>query len=199
MTPSSPSGGFRLSEAEREECRHALNQHFHAGRLDPDEYHDRMVAVSSARFVDDLRPAFVDLPHPRPTVLAPPGEQGPPTPFIARQLQGKPHPPGAAAGYPVAGGGWPPAAQQAPYGVQPGTGRPYSDKQKVAAGLLQIFLGCFGVGRFYTGHTGMALTQLLLTVLTFGFATPVTALWGVIDGVLMLTDNVDDRHGRPLR
>ena len=40
-------------------------------------------------------------------------------------------------------------------------GVPLSDKSKVAAGVLQLFLGGFGVGRFYTGHVGIAIAQLL--------------------------------------
>ena len=55
---------------------------------------------------------------------------------------------------------------QAPFGVDPLTGLPYSDKSQVVAGLLQIFLNGFAVGRFYTGHIGMALLQILV----FSFA-----------------------------
>ncbi|MCZ9344600.1 TM2 domain-containing protein, partial [Streptomyces sp. TRM76130] len=49
---------------------------------------------------------------------------------------------------------------EAPYGVDP-KGRPYSDKSKIVAGLLQIFLGGFGVGRFYVGSVGVGVAQLL--------------------------------------
>ena len=41
----------------------------------------------------------------------------------------------------------------------------YSQKSKLAAGLLGIFLGCFGVHNFYLGNTGKAVAQLLLTVI----------------------------------
>lgn len=33
-------------------------------------------------------------------------------------------------------------------------------KSKIAAGLLGIFLGCFGVHNFYLGYTGKAVAQL---------------------------------------
>jgi TM2 domain-containing membrane protein YozV len=83
----------------------------------------------------------------------------------------------------------------APYGVHPVTGIPYSDKQKMIAGLLQIFLGGFGAGRFYTGHTGMAIAQIAVTWLTCGAG----AIWPLIDGIMMLMGNVPDVEGRPLR
>ena len=83
----------------------------------------------------------------------------------------------------------------APYGYDP-YGRPYSDKQKLTAGLLGIFLGGFGVGRFYTGHTGLGVAQLLVSLFTCG----VGAFWGLIDGIIMLaSDGATDAQGRPLR
>jgi TM2 domain-containing membrane protein YozV len=72
---------------------------------------------------------------------------------------------------------------------------PFSDKQKMVAGLLQIFFGSFGVGRFYTGHTGMAIGQIAATWLTCG----VGAIWPFVDGIMMLTGKVTDAQGRPLR
>ena len=81
-------------------------------------------------------------------------------------------------------------------GVHPVTGVPYSDKSKLVAGLLQIFLGGFGIGRFYIGDNKTAVWQIVVTVLTCGIGS----LWGLIDGIIMLaTDNVTDAQGRPLR
>jgi hypothetical protein len=68
----------------------------------------------------------------------------------------------------------------------------YSDKSRVAAGVLQILLP-FGVGRFYTGHTHIAVAQL---VLAFAF---VGVIWSVIDGVLLLINGGTDAEGRRLR
>ncbi|MBF6358077.1 NINE protein [Nocardia higoensis] len=115
---------------------------------------------------------------------------------------------GQPAGYgqPPAGygqpGGYPPAMPQgynpndpeAPYGRDP-FGVPYSDKQKLVAGLLGIFVGSFGVGRFYLGHTGIAIAQIAVTWLTCGIG----AIWPIIDGVMILTGKVPDAQGRPLR
>jgi TM2 domain-containing membrane protein YozV len=83
----------------------------------------------------------------------------------------------------------------APFGIDPATGMPFSDKQKMMAGLLQIFLGGFGAGRFYTGHYGLAIAQLAVTWVTCG----VGVIWPIIDGVMMLTGKVTDAQGRPLR
>ncbi|OIJ63565.1 TM2 domain-containing protein [Streptomyces mangrovisoli] len=80
---------------------------------------------------------------------------------------------------------------EAPYGVDP-AGRPYSDKSKVVAGILQIFLGGFGAGRFYVGSTGVAIAQL--------FTCGGLGVWALIDGILFLTSNDrTDKQGRVLR
>ncbi|MBA3907089.1 MAG: TM2 domain-containing protein [Pseudonocardiales bacterium] len=60
---------------------------------------------------------------------------------------------------------------------------------------LQLFLGGVGAGRFYTGHTGIAVAQLLVTILTLGIG----AIWGFIDGIVLLAGNPRDPSGRPLR
>jgi TM2 domain-containing membrane protein YozV len=82
----------------------------------------------------------------------------------------------------------------APYGVD-AYGRPLSDKSKLAAGLLQIFLGAFGVGRFYLGYTTIGLLQILVTWLTCG----VGGIWPLIDGIMILVGQVPDAQGRTLR
>lgn len=84
---------------------------------------------------------------------------------------------------------------EAPWGHDPRSGLPYSDKQKVVAGILQILLGAFGAGRFYTGHTGLAIAQIAVSWLTCGLGS----IWPFIDGILMLTGRVTDANGRPLR
>lgn len=102
-----------------------------------------------------------------------------------------------APNYPVRVNPYGPPGLQlpAPYGIEPVTGLPYSPKSKTTAGLLGIFLGGFGVGRFYTGHVGLGIAQLLVTVFTFGFG----AWWGLIDGIVMLAGRPTDSDGLPLR
>ena len=55
----------------------------------------------------------------------------------------------------------------APFGVD-AYGRPLSDKSKLVAGLLQLFLGGFGVGRFYLGYTNLGIAQIVVTLVTCG-------------------------------
>ena len=50
-------------------------------------------------------------------------------------------------------------------------------KSKIAAGLLGIFLGAFGVHNFYLGYTSKAVGQLLLTLLTCGALSIFSAVW----------------------
>ncbi|QDQ97818.1 TM2 domain-containing protein [Tomitella fengzijianii] len=98
------------------------------------------------------------------------------------------------AGYGPGPGMWAPDPT-APYGRHPVTGEAFSDKQKLVAGLLQIFVGWTGAGRFYLGDNGMGVAQLLVSVFTCGIG----ALWPLIDGILILMGNVRDSQGRPLR
>ena len=91
-----------------------------------------------------------------------------------------------SCGTPV-GGAAPQQPAQAPAGTQ--------QKSKLVAGLLQIFLGSFGVGRFYLGYTGIAIGQIAATWLTCGLG----AIWPLIDGILILTGSVKtDANGVPL-
>ena len=77
-------------------------------------------------------------------------------------------------------------------------------KSKVAAGLLGIFLGCFGAHNFYLGYTSRAVAQLLITLLSFGLLVPVSVLWGFIEGIIILCARPGqppwgvDAHGVPL-
>jgi hypothetical protein len=176
--------GPRIGHQEREGAVAALADHYANGRLDGDEYSERVARAWACRTGPELNALFSDLPEPRPWS----GDAAPGT-------------------YP-APHGYPPATQQpwsgpvspgmmdpaAPFGRDPRTGRPYSEKSKIVAGLLQLFLP-FGIGRFYSGHTGMAIAQLLVTFFTFGIG----GLWPFIDGIVILAGQPDDPHGRPLR
>ena len=59
--------------------------------------------------------------------------------------------------------------------------------KKLAAGLLGIFLGSFGLHKFVLGYTKAGLIMLLVTVLTCGVAGFVMGLIGVIEGIIYLT------------
>ncbi|MFC2573434.1 MAG: TM2 domain-containing protein [Actinomyces oris] len=56
----------------------------------------------------------------------------------------------------------------------------------MAAGILALFLGTFGIHNFYLGYTGKALFQLLGTLLSCGFLVPLIAIWAFIEGILIL-------------
>ncbi len=95
---------------------------------------------------------------------------------------------------PAAAAGVAPYVGNAPYGVD-AYGRPLSDKSKVVAGLLQIFLSTFAVGRFYLGYTNIAIAQIAVSILTCGIG----ALWPLIDGIMIIMGKVPDAQGRTLR
>ncbi|UGT60799.1 TM2 domain-containing protein [Nocardia asteroides] len=90
--------------------------------------------------------------------------------------------------------GYNPNDPEAPYGRDI-YGAPFSDKQKLVAGLLQIFVGTFGVGRFYLGYTTIGVLQLVVSIVTCGIG----AIWPLIDGIMILMGKVPDVQGRPLR
>ena len=76
-------------------------------------------------------------------------------------------------------------------------------KSKMAAGLLGIFLGAFGVHNFYLGFKGKAITQLLLTLvgwLLCGLGPLAAEIWGIVEGVMILTGSINaDANGVPLK
>ena len=157
---------MRIGDDERHSAAAALGEHYAQGRLEPHEYEERITAAYTARTADDLDRLFVDLPRPIAPVAA------------ARQVPLVRHVPVADV--------------QAPYGRHPVTGRPYSDRSKVIAGLLQLILP-FGVGRFYTGHYGVAVAQLLTSLVGIG------VLWALVDAIVLLVGRPNDPYGRPLR
>ncbi len=63
-------------------------------------------------------------------------------------------------------------------------------KSKMAAGLFGIFLGALGVHNFYLGYTGKAVAQLLISVLSCGILSPISAIWGLIEGIMILAGNI---------
>ena len=68
-------------------------------------------------------------------------------------------------------------------------------KSKMAAGLLGIFLGGWGIHNFYLGYTGKGIAQIFVTLFTCGIG----AIWGVIEGILILTGSINtDANGNPL-
>ena len=72
-------------------------------------------------------------------------------------------------------------------------------KSKIAAGLLGIFLGSLGVHNFYLGFNGKAVAQLLITLLSCGALSIVSSVWGLVEGLLILTGSINvDAYGNSL-
>ena len=57
--------------------------------------------------------------------------------------------------------------------------------------LLCLFVGGIGIHRFYTGHTGIGVVQLL----TLGGC----GIWTLIDLIMIVTNSYKDASGQPLR
>ncbi len=166
---------MRIGDQDRAQAIQALGEHYALSRLSLTEYEERVDRVTRSITGNDLMQQFIDLPVPRPMGGTP---------------QQYPHAPVTQA--------------PMPYGMAP---HPYenlalSDKSRLAAGLLQILLP-FGIGRFYTGHTGIAVAQLLLCtfggLITCGLGTVAALIWCVIDGIVILSTESTDAHGRVLQ
>jgi TM2 domain-containing membrane protein YozV len=113
---------------------------------------------------------------------------------------------------PEGGSEWAPVAKFLDFGAPPTSPPPppppamvgmHSDpraKSKVAAGILGILLGCLGIHNFYLGYTGKGVAQLLITILTCGYCALISAIWGIVEGILILTGSIaTDASGVPLR
>ena len=77
-------------------------------------------------------------------------------------------------------------------------------KSRLVAGLLGILLGVLGIHRFYLGYTAIAVTQLglgLAGILTCGITSCISAIWGLVEGILILTGSTitADSQGIPLK
>jgi TM2 domain-containing membrane protein YozV len=171
MSTQPDPDSLRIGTAEREEACRLLGEHFAEGRLNTQEYESRVSCALAAENRAALRPLFADLPAPQPAFLRPP-----------MPGYGEPYaPPATYAPWRPAPAGPPPARFD---------GGP-SDKSKVTAGVLQLLLP-FGIGRFYTGHTGIAIAQLLLAPCGVG------VVWSMVDGVVLLVSGGNDAYGRQL-
>jgi hypothetical protein len=70
------------------------------------------------------------------------------------------------------------------------SGRPVSDRSRLAAALLCFFVGWLGVHRFYVGKVGTGIAQ----VLTFGGL----GIWTLVDLILILVGTFRDKQDRVL-
>ena len=66
----------------------------------------------------------------------------------------------------------------------------FSSREFVPTLLISVFLGTFGIDRFYLGYTGLGVLKLL----TLGGC----GVWTLIDLILVLLRKLPDAEGRPL-
>lgn len=75
---------------------------------------------------------------------------------------------------------------------------PAGTKDKVAAGLLGIFLGSIGIHKFYLGYTTEGLIMLLGTLIgsfiTCGASAGVLGIIGLVEGIIYLTKDEGEFH-----
>lgn len=134
--------------------------------------------------------------------------QQPQQPYGAAPQQGQPYAQPGQQPYPPQGQPYAPQGQpyppQQPYAPYPQAPGPMVDpsqqKSKMAAGLLGIFLGALGIHNFYLGYTGKAVAQLLISILSCGVLALVSEIWGIVEGVQILTGSIAvDGKGIPLK
>lgn len=77
----------------------------------------------------------------------------------------------------------PPYAQQAP--LAPG------ERDWLTLLLLAVFVGMFGVDRFYLGQTGLGILKIVATL-----ACGVGLIWWIVDVILIATNTLKDVNGR---
>ncbi|SDH45952.1 TM2 domain-containing membrane protein YozV [Myroides phaeus] len=62
------------------------------------------------------------------------------------------------------------------------------DNKKMAAGLLGIFLGPWGVHKFYLGYSTEGIIQILITLFSCG----TLGILGIIEGIVYLTKSDEE-------
>lgn len=77
-----------------------------------------------------------------------------------------------------------------------------SPRSKIAAGLLAIFLGGFGIHRFYLGYNAIGVIMLLLSLVggmvTCGITSAIVGVWALVEGIVIFCGGLNDAEGRPL-
>jgi len=72
-------------------------------------------------------------------------------------------------------------------------------KKRVAAGILGIVLGAFGIHKFIIGRTAAGLVMLLSSLLSVGMLFPIFFIVGLIEGIIYLTKSDEEFYEVYLR
>lgn len=117
-------------------------------------------------------------------------------------------PPGSAVcagcGAPAAATGASTTAPTGAYGPMPGAAPSaapqVSDKKKIVALLLAIFLGQLGIHNFYLGYTKKGIIQLCVSLLlSWTYVAPLAIwIWALVEGINAYQGKLPDADGRPL-
>lgn len=67
-----------------------------------------------------------------------------------------------------------------------------SGKSGIVTLLLCLFLGVFGIHRFFVGKTGSGIAQLILSILTASIGG---IIWATIDLIMILCGSFEDKNG----
>ncbi len=74
-----------------------------------------------------------------------------------------------------------------------------TQKSKIVAGLLAIFLGCYGAQHFYLGDNKKAIIYLVVSLATCGLGAVVIQVLSYIEAYKIFTDpSFTDANGNTL-
>ncbi|NES20683.1 MAG: TM2 domain-containing protein [Symploca sp. SIO3E6] len=59
--------------------------------------------------------------------------------------------------------------------------------KKIAAGILGILLGAFGIHKFILGYTTEGVILLVASLATCGVGATITSIIGLVEGIIYLT------------
>ena len=77
-----------------------------------------------------------------------------------------------------------------------------SPKSRLAVTLLSLFLGEFGVHRFYLKKIGSAVGMLILGIIGiifWPFGMIPVGIWALVDFIVGVSGNMKDKQGRPIK
>lgn len=66
------------------------------------------------------------------------------------------------------------------------------ESKRVVAGILGILLGSLGIHKFILGYTNQGIIMLAITFVTCGIGAGLTALIGLIEGIIYLTKSDEE-------